>query len=85
MTFVQLKNAGIIDNATIDFGKTKTVRLASEKIGADLFRQVYDVKMFEKSGTIVEAIAIHEASNEECSISGVEVFLVSKHLNAERQ
>jgi hypothetical protein len=35
MAFVHLKNAGLADNYSVDFSKTKTVRLASEKIGKD--------------------------------------------------
>ncbi|HET9836845.1 MAG TPA: hypothetical protein VFR84_01335 [Candidatus Angelobacter sp.] len=81
MAFGQLKNAGLLENSSIDFSKTKTVRLASEKIGKDLWRQVYDVQFTKNSGELVEAIAVHNASSEECSMSGVEVFVVSKHLN----
>ena len=75
MTFVHLKNAGLADNSSIDFSKTKTVRLASEKIGKDLWHQVYDVTFTKKSGDPVEAIAVHDASQEECSMSGVESSL----------
>ncbi|SRR5712692_1957767 len=84
MTFVHLKNAGITTNASVDFSKTKTVRLASEKIGKDLYHQVYLVTFTERSGKTIQAIAIHDASPEECSMTGVEVFVVSDHLNAER-
>ncbi len=80
MTFVHLKNAGISSNEKVDFSKTNTTRVASEKIGQDLYRQVYDVKFTEKSGNVIEAIAVHNASSEECSMTGVEVFVVSKRL-----
>jgi hypothetical protein len=83
MTFVHLKNAGITNNQALDGSKTTTVRLASEKIGKDLYHQVYYVKFTEKSGNIIEAIAVHDASSEECSMTGVEVFVVSKHINPE--
>ncbi len=83
MAFVQMKNAGLADNASIDSSKTKTVRLASEKRGKDLWHQVYDVTFTKKSGEVLEAIAVHDASSEECSMTGVEVFVVSKHLNPE--
>ena len=43
MAFVHLKNAGITSNDKADLTKTKTTRLASEKIGADLYRQVNDI------------------------------------------
>jgi len=83
MAFVHLKNAGLADNHSVDFSKTKTVRLASEKIGKDLWHQVYHVTFTKKSGDAIDAIAVHDASQEECSMTGVEVFVVSKHLNPE--
>jgi hypothetical protein len=81
MTFVHLKNAGLANNSSIDFSKTKTSRLASEKVGMDLWHQVYHVTFIKKAGGTIEAIAVHDASLEECSMSGVEVFVVSSHLN----
>jgi hypothetical protein len=39
----------------------------------------------KKSGDAIDAIAVHDASQEECSMSGVEVFAVSDHLNPERK
>jgi hypothetical protein len=83
MAFVHMKNAGLADNASIDSSKTTTVRLASEKKGKGLWHQVYYVTFTKKSGEVLEAIAVHDASLEECSMSGVEVFVVSKHLNPE--
>jgi hypothetical protein len=80
MAFVHLKNAGLIYNDTTDFTKTKVVRLASEKIGKDLYRQVHLVIFTEKSGNKIEVITVNDASHEECSMSGVEVFVVSKQL-----
>ena len=83
MAFVHLKNAGLADNYSVDFSKTKTERLASEKVGKDLWHQVYHVTFTKKSGDAIDAIAVHDASQEECSMTGVEVFVVSKHLNPE--
>jgi hypothetical protein len=82
MTLAHLKNAGLIDPKDVDPAKTKTVRVASEKTGKDLWRQVYRVTFTTKSGDVVDAIAVHDASNEECSMSGVDVFLISKYLPA---
>jgi hypothetical protein len=83
MALVQLKNAGVADNDSVDFSKTKTVRIASEKVGKDLWHQVYHVTFTKKSGDAIDAIAVHDASQEECSMTGVEVFVVSQHLNPE--
>jgi hypothetical protein len=80
MAFVHLKNAHLTDNDALDFTKTKTVRLASEKIGKDLYRQIHYVVFTEKSDRKIEVITSNDASNEECSMSGVQVFVVSKRL-----
>jgi hypothetical protein len=81
MTFVHLKNAGLADNGAIDWSNIKTARIASEKIGQDLWHQVYHVTFTRTSGGTIDAIAVHDASLEECSMTGVEVFVVSKHLS----
>jgi len=80
MAFVHLKNAGITANDKIDFSKTRTVRLASEKIGKNLYRQIHHVTFTKKSGATIEVITSNDASSEECSMSGVDVFVVSRHL-----
>lgn len=80
MAFLDLKDAGLTDNDKLDFSKTKTIRLASEKIGKDLYRQVHYIIFTEKSGNTIEVITSNEVSNEECSMSGVDVFVVKQHL-----
>lgn len=80
MAFVHLKNAGITTKEKIDFKKTKTTRLASEKIGKDLYRQIHHVTFTEKTGKTIKVITSNEASSEECSMSGVKVFVISQHL-----
>ncbi|MGF6934318.1 hypothetical protein OKW41_003457 [Paraburkholderia sp. UCT70] len=78
-----LKNAGMLGN--IDYTKTQAVQLASEKIGKDedgeqLWREVYHITFHEKNGNKVKVIAVNDAGEFECSMSAVEVFVVSKHL-----
>ncbi len=80
MAFVHLKNARLTDNDLVDFSKTKTDRLASQRIGKDLYRQIHHVVFTEKSGKTIEVITSNDASNAECSMSGVRVFLVSQQL-----
>lgn len=80
MAFVHLKNSRLMDNDLVDFTKTKTERLASEKIGKDLYRQVHHVVFTEKSGKTIEVITSNDASNAECSMSGVRVFVVSQEI-----
>jgi hypothetical protein len=81
MAQATMKNAGLLKNEELDFSKTKTVRLASERLQKNLWHQVYLVTFIKKSGEVLQAIAIHDASNEECSMSDVQVFVVSKKLN----
>jgi hypothetical protein len=80
MSFVHMKNAGLVNNKDIDFSRTKTVRIASQKIGKDLWHQVYLVTFTKKASGTIEAIAVHDASTQECSMTGVEVFVISKRL-----
>jgi hypothetical protein len=86
MAFVHLKNAGLTDNDKLDFTKTKTERIASERIGQarapvrGLFRQVHHVTFFEKSGRSIQVITVNTASRAECSESPVQVFVVSRQI-----
>jgi hypothetical protein len=80
MAFVHLKNAGLVNSETNDFSKTKVIRLASEKTGKDLYRQIHKVIFTDKLGNTIEVITINDASQVECSMGGVEVLLVSKDL-----
>jgi hypothetical protein len=80
MAFVHLKNAGLTDNSRLDFSKTTTKRLASERVGDGLWRQVHRVTFTEKTGSTVEVITVNDASVEECSMTGIEVYVVSQRL-----
>ena len=83
MAFGYLKDAGVINNESTDFEKTKTIRLVSEKIGKDLYRQVHLVTFLKKSGETATVITNSDSSNEECSMSDVEVYLVSKQIGVQ--
>jgi hypothetical protein len=80
MAFAHLKNAGITNNERLDFKRTKTTRLASEQIKDGLFRQIHYVTFTDKSGNKIEVITVNDASADECSMSGVNVYVISKHL-----
>ena len=80
MAFVHLKNAGITDKDKLDYSKTKTVRLASERIGENAYRQIHYITFSGKSGTRIEVITSNIVSDEECSISDLEIFFVIRRL-----
>ena len=80
MAYVHLKNAGLVSPETVDFKKTTSVRFASQQIGKDLFHQVHLVTFTKKDGGVVQVITVNDASNDECSMSDVVVFVVSKKL-----
>lgn len=80
MAFVNLKNAGLTDNAKLDFTKTQSSRIASEPLAKGKFRQVHHVTFHQKDGQSIDVITVNDASFSECSESGVEVFVVSKRL-----
>lgn len=80
MAFVHLKNAGITNNELIDFSKTKVTRLASEKIGVDLYRQIHLITFVEKTGETLQVITSNDASLEECSMGDVHIYIVKQQL-----
>lgn len=80
MAFVHLKNAGVTSNEKIDFSKTAVTRVASERIGGDLYRQVHLVRFTEHTGATLEVITVSDASRQECSMGGVEVYVISRRL-----
>ncbi len=80
MAFTHLKNAGMTDNELVNWSETQVVRLASEQIGEDLHRQVHEITFAERDGRTITTITVNDASSEECSMSGVKVFVVEKQL-----
>lgn len=76
MAAVHLKNAGIVG---FDASGATTVRVASEKIGKDLYRQVHHVT-FKGGAKTIEVLTVNNASHEECSMTGVDVYVISQHL-----
>lgn len=79
-TLVKLETAGLVHAADLDKSRTKTIRLASEKISATRYRQIHESIFFTRTGKAVRVITNSIASNDECSESGVEVFVISEHL-----
>src|ERR1700743_2473076 len=80
MAFTHMKNAGIVTNDLVDFKKTTSKKLSSEKIGKDLYRQVHLVIFALKDGKSAQAIVWSDASSEECSMGKVQVFVISQTL-----
>jgi len=80
VAIVYLKNAGITDPARLDESKTHAVRVASEKIGKGLWRDVYDITFHEHGGRSIEVITSSQAGSVECSMSDPVVWVVSEKL-----
>lgn len=78
MAYVYLVNSKVFTADEVEHDKILVRNIASEKIGNDVYRQVHHVSFKLKSGESVEVITSNEASSEECSLSSVEVFLVSE-------
>jgi hypothetical protein len=54
--------------------------LASEQIGKDLYRQVHLVTVTEKSGIKIEVVTVNDASTQECSMTGVDVYVIKERI-----
>jgi len=78
---VMLQNAGFLNSQQdIDESKTEATRLAAQKIGKDLYAQVYDITFYKKSGGAIHVITHNTLSKEECSAGHIEVYVVSKKI-----
>ncbi|OAN11665.1 hypothetical protein A3K86_22385 [Photobacterium jeanii] len=77
MAYVYLTNHNVIKKDEVDHSKTVVNRMASEKIGNDIYRQIHHVSFKLKTGKVVEVITSNDASSEECSQGTVDVFLIS--------
>jgi hypothetical protein len=80
IAYTQLKNAGVLSPETVNFDRVRSVRVASEKIEADLWRQVHRVRFPLKNGKVVQVLTVSDASSEECSMGDVQIYVVSRYL-----
>ncbi len=78
MTEVWLKNSNIVDILDLDESKTQITQLASQEIEKGLYNQIYYFVFYDKKGNSYEVITQNDASDKECSISGVNKYLVSQ-------
>ena len=76
-----LKNAGIVDIKDLDESKTKITLLASEKKAKGLYTQIYHFIFYDSIGNSYETITNNDASYEECSMSGVDVYLIPRSVS----
>ena len=75
-----LQNAGIVDVINLDESKTKITLLASEKKAKGLYTQIYHCIFYDSIGNSYEIITNNDASYEECSMSDVDIYLISKRV-----
>ena len=80
MAYVHLKNSGLTDDGALDFSRTRVFLLSSEEIGPDRYRQIHRVIFTNKTGQALQVLTSNEASSQECSMSGVHVFVISTQL-----
>lgn len=83
MAIGNLTDAHITSPELLDESKTRTILLALEKTRKNLYRQIYEITFYEKSGRQIRVITSNQASPSECSISGVLVWVVSEKLGME--
>ena len=75
-----LQNAGIVDVINLDESKTKITLLASEKKAKGLYTQIYHFIFYDSIGNSYEIITNSDASYKECSMSDVDIYLISKRV-----
>lgn len=77
---VKLANAGLVDRAAINPSMTRVVRLTSARIADNRFRQIHEVTFVERSGRETRVLIDNVVSPDECSETGVQVFVISRVL-----
>jgi hypothetical protein len=77
MTHAQLKNDGVLVNDEMDFSRTAVQQIASQRMKKNLYRQVFKIVFHLKNGRLVQAIAVSDASKEECSMSHVTIYRIA--------
>jgi len=76
---VMLHSNGLLNSLQdIDESKTQVKRLSAHWIGKDLYVQIYDITYHLKSGGTIHIITRNNASSEECSMDGPDVYVVSR-------
>lgn len=75
---VWLKNQNIVDIPQLDKAKTEATLLASEKKENDIYTQVFHFVFHDRDGKKYEVITQNDASDDECSVSEVNIFLISR-------
>lgn len=81
VAFGFLRDDSQIDTGRIDGNKTKVTRLASEQTGEDAFVQIHLVQFFgQDSEPVVRVITVNEAASDECSLSSVDVYVVTEKM-----
>lgn len=81
MALASLKNAGAVDLSRLDENATKVTLLATERLPRGIFKEVHEITYSSKDGKQhITVITVNTSSNEECSISDVFTFIVSKEL-----
>jgi hypothetical protein len=83
MTLRVLEDAGLVDAGQIDPSGTETAQVGSEKVGKNLWSQLYFVRFRLRTGNTVQAIAAVNTSTAADMRSGPVVYVVSKILNPE--
>ncbi len=84
---VHLQNAGyfkttnILNNQEADHAKTNVILLAQEKLKKNVYRQIQKVIFTKKNGDEITVITENEASNDECSLGEVKIYVVKETLN----
>lgn len=86
----RLKEMRLLDPAQVDERRISAMPLAIQKIGPDLYRQVYHIVFpFKKPDidgrTLVEIVTVNNASSDECSMSGVEVYVIGRKASGDSE
>ncbi|KXU83037.1 hypothetical protein CI15_28385 [Paraburkholderia monticola] len=83
MAEVTLQNAGLVKAGDFDESRTRATPVSFEKTGKDLYRQVFEIVLHSRAGREFHVITVNSASSVECSMSGVDVYLIERKFSGD--
>jgi len=83
MALTLLENRWVIEHDKMDFKRTETLLINSQKIGDDRYRQVFKMTFYQRDKKEpIQIISVNELNSEECGFGAreIEIYLISKKL-----
>lgn len=80
MAVTYLQNDGLVLRGGVDSKSVQSTLLSIQPLGKGLYSQIWQLIITPNDAAPITVITRNTFSTEECSLSGVDVWVVKKHL-----